>query len=110
MLSRERLRNELVKILSEDNAAQALEIAARLGAADFIFPGMNDMAEKFRTILAEENIPPLTEEFAENVGMEHIVLRRIAALAKYLADSEEEFIYSLRLSRKQKRIISELAK
>lgn len=110
LLSRERLRNELVKILSEDNAAQALEIAARLGAADYIFPGMNDMAEKFRTILAEENVPPITEEFAENVGMENIVLRRIAALAKYLADSEGEFIYSLRLSRKQKRIISELSK
>ena len=108
LLSRERLRNELAKMLAEDNPARSLEMAAHLGAADFIFPGMNAMAGRFGEIFAPGNNPPVPEQ-AEAAGGNAAVMRRFAALAQAIAPAGADFIVSLRLSKKQSREIASIA-
>ena len=110
LLSRERLRNELAKMLADDNPAAALEMSAQLGAADFIFPGLNAMAADFQSILSPECLPELpgTPVPGINPG-EMPVLIRIAAMARSLVPAGADFIASLRLSKKQSRAIAAMA-
>lgn len=110
LLSRERLRNELFKMLADDNPSAALEIVALLGAADFIFPGLNDMATAFRNILSAENLPGMTEMAFPGINPVEIpILTRIAAISMALASAGADFILSLRMSKKQNRAVATLA-
>lgn len=89
LLSRERLRNELVKILSEKDPAPALEIIAENGSAAFIHPGLRPLPG----ISSFDGINARIAALAADMGLEH----------------GTEFISGLRLSKKQSREISELA-
>lgn len=80
LLSRERLRNELVKILSEEDPLPALELLSSLGALRFIHP-----AFAFG--------PPVREQ----KGVE----RRLGAIAALMGPDGEGFTAGLRLSKKE---------
>jgi tRNA nucleotidyltransferase (CCA-adding enzyme) len=89
LLSRERLRNELVKILSEKDPAPALEIIAENGSAAFIHPGLRSLPG----ISSFDGINARIAALAADMGLEYGM----------------EFIAGLRLSKKQNREILELA-
>jgi len=80
LLSRERLRNELVKILKEANPLPALELLRELGALAPIHPAFAFDA----SVAAQEG------EFA-----------RLAAVAALMGPAGEEFAAGLRLSKKE---------
>ena len=80
LLSRERLRNELVKILSEEDPLPALELLKELGALEFIHP-----AFAFGPLL--RTLPPGRE--------------RLAAVAALMGPAGEVFLAGLNLSRKE---------
>lgn len=80
LLSRERLRNELVKVLSEENPLPALELLGELGALAFIHP-----AFAFGPLL--RSLPPGRE--------------RLAAVAALMGPAGDEFLAGLNLSKKE---------
>lgn len=80
LLSRERLRNELVKILSEEDPLPALELLGELGALAFIHP-----AFAFGPQVAEQRGAPA----------------RLAAIAALMGPAGAEFAAGLRLSKKE---------
>jgi tRNA nucleotidyltransferase (CCA-adding enzyme) len=80
LLSRERLRNELVKILREADPLPALELLRELGALAAIHPSFAFGA----SVAAQEG------EFA-----------RLAAIAALMGPAGEEFAAGLRLSKKE---------
>lgn len=80
LLSRERLRNELVKILSEEDPLPALELLKELGALAFIHP-----AFAFGPLL--RSLPPGRE--------------RLAAVAALMGPAGGEFLAGLNLSKKE---------
>lgn len=89
LLSRERLRNELVKILSEKDPAPALEIIVNNGSAAFIHPALRAYP---------------------GISLFNGVNSRIAALAAAMGPEQgPDFISGLRLSKKQSRDILGLA-
>jgi tRNA nucleotidyltransferase/poly(A) polymerase len=80
LLSRERLRNELVKILKEDNPLPALTLLKELGALAFIHPAF---------------------AFGPSVAAQQGHFARLAALAALMGPAGEEFAAGLRLSKKE---------
>ena len=80
LLSRERLRNELVKILSEKDPLPALELLKGIGALGFIHP-----AFAFGPLVAAQQGAPA----------------RLAAIAALMGPAGEEFAAGLRLSKKE---------
>lgn len=88
LLSRERLRNELIKILSEAKPSPALEVLHKLNALQFIYRALDNYA-----------------------GIDEIkgLNNRLAFLAKKLGVSGADFILSLKLSKKQTKEILALA-
>ncbi|MDD5209582.1 MAG: hypothetical protein PHV36_09355 [Elusimicrobiales bacterium] len=80
LLSRERLRNELVKILAEADPLPALEILRELGALAFIHPSLS---------------------FDSSILPQAGVQRRLAALAALAGTAGEDFVAGLRLSKKE---------
>lgn len=88
LLSRERLRNELVKILAEPDPLPALEILRGLGALRFIHPAFS-----FGPLVREQ-------EGAQ---------RRLAAVAALMGGAGEEFAAALKLSKKETAAVLETA-
>ncbi|HAN05207.1 MAG TPA: hypothetical protein DCW72_06130 [Elusimicrobia bacterium] len=80
LLSRERLRNELVKLLSEENPLPALELLRDLGALAFIHPAF---------------------AFGPSVAAQAGARARIAAAAALMGAAGEEFLAGLKFSRKE---------
>ncbi len=80
LLSRERLRNELVKILAEADPLPALEILRELGALAFIHPSFS---------------------FDRSILPRAGVQSRIAALAVLMGTAGEDFVAGLRFSKKE---------
>lgn len=80
LLSRERLRNELVKILGEADPLPALEILRGLGALAFIHPEF---------------------KFDGSVTLQQGPLARLAALAALMGPAGAGFAAGLRLSKKE---------
>lgn len=80
LLSRERLRNELVKILNEADPLPALELLKELGALTAIHPAFAFDA----TVAAQQGAPA-----------------RLAAIAALMGPAGEEFAAGLRLSKKE---------
>ncbi|MEK7721521.1 MAG: hypothetical protein AAB359_03935, partial [Elusimicrobiota bacterium] len=80
LLSRERLRNELVKILGETDPLPALEILRELGALGFIHPSF---------------------VFDQSVARRGGARERIAALAVLMGPAAGEFLAGLRFSKKE---------
>jgi len=88
-LSRERLRNELVKLLSEENPLPALELLRDLGALAVIHPAF---------------------AFGPSVAAQAGAKARIAAVAALMGAAGEEFLAGLKFSRKETeelRVLSE---
>jgi tRNA nucleotidyltransferase (CCA-adding enzyme) len=89
VLSRERLRNELVKLLSEENPLPALELLRELGALAVIHPAF---------------------AFGPSVAAQAGARARIAAAAALMGAAGEEFLAGLKYSRKETeelRVLSE---
>ena len=86
-LSRERIRNELFKILSDSKPCMAMEILNSMGALDFIFPKLKPV--------------PRIEKISSRSA-------QLAVIASNLDDGAA-FIASLRLSKKESREIFELS-
>lgn len=80
LLSRERLRNELVKILREADPLPALELLRGLGALVFIHPEL---------------------KFDSSVSLQQGPQARLAALASLLGPAGEDFAAGLKLSKKE---------
>ncbi len=80
LLSRERLRNELVKILGEADPLPALEMLRWLDALAFIHPSF---------------------AFDSSVSRQEGVRCRLAALAALMGAAGEEFVAGLRYSKKE---------
>ncbi|OGR76792.1 MAG: hypothetical protein A2X32_01540 [Elusimicrobia bacterium GWC2_64_44] len=80
LLSRERLRNELVKILKEENPLPALELLKELGALAVIHPAF---------------------AFGPSVAAQSGHFARLAAIAALMGPAGEEFAAGLRLSKKE---------
>jgi tRNA nucleotidyltransferase (CCA-adding enzyme) len=80
LLSRERLRNELVKILSEKDPLPALRLLAELGALAAIHPGLAP-DPRLRAAAAPKE--------------------RLAVMAASVGNAKKDFIAGLRLSRKE---------
>jgi len=80
LLSRERLRNELVKILSEADPLPALELLKGQGALEFIHPSFT---------------------FDGSVAAQKGPRERLAALASLMGPAAEEFTAGLRFSKKE---------
>lgn len=80
LLSRERLRNELVKILGEKDPLPALEILRGLGALCFIHPAFT---------------------FDKSVALQAGAQGRLAALAALMGAAGEEFVAGLKFSKKE---------
>lgn len=80
LLSRERLRNELVKILREADPLPALELLRGLGALVFIHPEL---------------------KFDSSVSLQHGPQARLAALASLLGPAGADFAAGLKLSKKE---------
>jgi len=87
LLSRQRLRNELIKLLKEKKPYGSFRLLKELGALDFIYPG---------TVFSESTF--------ENGDY----LARLGKLAAACGDSEN-FVKSLFLSRKDSRLVLEAA-
>ncbi len=88
LLSRERLRNELVKVLGETDPLPALEILKGLGALAFIHPDF-----VFNNKVRDAKTPK----------------ERLAAAAALMGESSADFISGLRLSRKDSEELRALA-
>ena len=89
LLSRERLRNELVKLLGEENPLPALELLRDLGALAFIHPAF---------------------AFGPSVAAQAGAKARLAAAAALMGAAGEEFLAGLKFSRKETeelRVLSE---
>jgi len=80
LLSRERLRNELVKILKEENPLPALELLKELGALAVVHPAF---------------------AFGPSVAARQGHFARLAAIAALMGPAAEEFAAGLRLSKKE---------
>jgi len=87
LLSRERLRNELVKILAEADPVPALELLKGLGALAVIHPAFSFPPSLARTPVAE----------------------RLAAIAALMGPAGGEFLAGLNLSRRETAALAELA-
>ncbi|MDD2806536.1 MAG: hypothetical protein PHV33_13370 [Elusimicrobiales bacterium] len=88
LLSRERLRNELVKILKEENPLPALELLKELGALAVIHPAF---------------------AFGPAVAAQRGHSARLAAIAALMGAAGDEFLAGLRLSKKETAGLLELA-
>ena len=88
LLSRERLRNELVKILQEKDPLPALEILRGLGALVFLHPSF---------------------VFDRSVARQEGTRERVAALAALMGPAGKEFVEGLRFSGKETAEILRLA-
>ncbi|MDO8806582.1 MAG: hypothetical protein Q7R35_19385 [Elusimicrobiota bacterium] len=88
LLSRERLRNELVKILSEADPLPALELLKGLGALAFMHPAFA-FGGSLRGLAA---------------GNE-----RLAGIAALMGPAGDEFLAGLRLSKRETRALREMA-
>ena len=86
LLSRERLRNELVKILSEQDPLPALGLLKELGALAFIHPKFD----------YGPDLPQGTEE-------------RLAAIARRMGQAGADFLAGLNLSKKDRARLSDMA-
>jgi tRNA nucleotidyltransferase (CCA-adding enzyme) len=80
LLSRERLRNELVKILGEADPLPVLELLRGLGALEFIYPSL---------------------KFDSSVTLQQGPQARLAALACLMGPAAGDFVAGLRLSKKE---------
>lgn len=88
LLSRERLRNELVKILRESDPLPALELLRQLGALAFIHPAF---------------------AFGPSVAAQPDHNSRLAAIAALMGPAGAEFAEGLRLSKKETAALLEAA-
>lgn len=89
LLSRQRLRNELVKILGEENPLPALETLKDLGALYFIDPAL-----AFGPRLAELKTPR----------------ERLAGIAALMGDAGEGFLAGLKFSKRETEALAALAR
>ena len=80
LLSRERLRNELVKVLAEADPLPALELLRELGALAFLHPSFT---------------------FGKSVLLQTGAQARLAAIAALIGADGEDFVAGLRLSKKE---------
>ncbi len=88
LLSRERLRNELVKILSEADPVPALRLLGELGALSFIHPAF---------------------AWPASLSAPGAARARLAAVAAAMGPAGAEFLAGLRLSRKETAELAALA-
>lgn len=80
LLSRERLRNELIKILSEQDPLPALELLSAMGALSFIHPAFSFNKEALSGDTSRQ---------------------RLAAVARLMGGAGKEFLAGLNLSRRE---------
>ncbi len=89
LLSRERLRNELVKILSEADPLPALELLKGLGALSVIHPAF---------------------VFGPSLAGLRDARERLAGIAALMGPAGDYFLAGLRFSRRQTAVLAEMAK